>query len=135
MMRPLLIAFAALIVVAMFVPTTNAQVCGGYGYDYGALYNSLDYRVPYFAAHPPVYYSYPVPRPYGFSPFAYPPNVRTPEILGAAEPVIIDNPYVPSSQTKEVEGGDQLTSQRKIEPLVIHNPYFTADRQLASSER
>ena len=35
--------------------------------------------IPYYAAHPPVYYSYPVPRPYGFSPYAYPPGTMTPE--------------------------------------------------------
>ncbi len=35
---------------------------------------------PYFALHPPVYYSCPVPRSYGYSPFAYPGCVQTPEV-------------------------------------------------------
>ena len=51
---------------------------GGYGlgyFNYG--YNQP--RIPYYALYPPVYYSYPVARPYGFSPFAYPPGVMTPD--------------------------------------------------------
>ena len=56
---------------------------------------------PYFALHPPVYYSYPVPRTYGYSPFAYPGHVRTPDVTMHEEPTTIVNPYVPSSQTKK----------------------------------
>lgn len=70
----------------------------------GGLYRSLDFptdrRVPYFAAHPPVYYSQPVPRTYGYSPFAYTPTTMTPEVVTTVAPVEIINPYVPSS-TKE----------------------------------
>ncbi len=33
-------------------------------------------KVPYYALYPPVYYSYPVARPYGYSPFALPPGVE-----------------------------------------------------------
>ena len=82
-----------MIVAALFAaaPAAHAQCDGcngggwGWGYDMGCLYNSLDYNVPYFAAHPPVYYSYPVPRTYGYSPFAYPPYVMTPEVEMGAE--------------------------------------------------
>ena len=35
---------------------------------------------PYFALHPPVYYSCPVPRSYGYSPYAYPGCVETPQV-------------------------------------------------------
>lgn len=49
-------------------------------------------RLPYFALHPPVYYSRPVPRTYGYSPFAYPGDVMTPD-LPVVEPEIIVNPY------------------------------------------
>jgi hypothetical protein len=51
-------------------------------------------RIPFFALHPPVYYSYPVARPYGYSPFAYPGWVTTPasEEEGSKE---IINPFVP----------------------------------------
>ncbi len=68
---------------------------GGLGlgfFNYGA---GSYQRPPYFAMFPPVYYSYAVPRPYGYSPFAYPPGVTTPEVLqpsGAAE---YRNPFTP----------------------------------------
>jgi len=75
----------------------SAQVnCGGYGGFggwYGGGYNLyVDQRPPYFAMFPPVYYSYPVPRTYGYSPFAYPPGTMTPEITEV--PATINNPYV-----------------------------------------
>src|SRR3970040_1649331 len=65
---------------------------------YGVLSTSLRYEVPPFAASPPVYYSYPVPRTYGYSPFAYPPHVMTPEIEGKPTAVEIVNPYVPQQK-------------------------------------
>jgi hypothetical protein len=34
--------------------------------------------IPYYAVHPPVYYSDIVPRPYGYSPYAYVPGIVTP---------------------------------------------------------
>jgi hypothetical protein len=137
-------AIAALALLAgSLTSSASAQngCCGGYGwgwgYDIGALYNTLDFRVPYFAAHPPVYYSYPVPRPYGFSPFAYPPGTMTPEVLGSfIEPATIINPYVPSSTQQSSEPGDKLTSRgQQPSPLVIVNPYVEAPTSLAAAER
>lgn len=87
---------------------------------------------PYFALHPPVYYSYPVPRPYGYSPFAYSGNVRTPEIVSELiEPAIITNPYVPNSQSRETDHQGRLTSYRQGQPLVVLNPYFEQTPKLA----
>ncbi len=87
---------------------------------------------PYFALHPPVYYSYPIPRPYGYSPFAYSGNVRTPEIMGELiKPAIIRNPYVPSSQSVETDHQGRLTSFRQGQPLVVLNPYFEQTPKLA----
>jgi hypothetical protein len=104
MRYPLLLA--ALASCGIFSSSTaNAYWWNGAGVGIGGLYQSLDYptetRVPYFAAHPPVYYSTPVPRTYGYSPFAYPPDVRTPEVAGGCvvQPAAIINPYVPSSTT------------------------------------
>lgn len=108
--------------------------CGGYGFGLGYMYGSLDYRVPYFAAHPPVYYSYPVPRTYGYSPFAYPPNVMTPEIVSQAEPLEIVNPYVPSSTTKEEKPAPEETvDARVVQPLVIMNPYVNSSQVMQAS--
>jgi hypothetical protein len=88
-----------------FYPTVDWQ----YWFDY--------YRIPYFAKHPPVYYSYPVPRTYGYSPYAYPPGTRTPEVV-KPEPLTIQNKYVPRKATAE-PAENQVTSA----PLRIRNPY------------
>src|SRR5262249_15149277 len=111
LMKTQLLGLIALSLVISTASAAKAQYCGGggcggcggggCGYDYGYLYNSLDYNVPYFAAHPPVYYSYPVPRTFGYSPFAYPPYVMTPEMSEESAPVEITNPYVPSSRQEQ----------------------------------
>lgn len=138
----------AVTLVASAVATgldSNAKACDGFGNGYGYwsgwgagyLYDSLQYNVPYFAAFPPVYYSYPVPRTYGYSPFAYPPGVMTPDVVGQVAPAEIINPYVPSSQDNEAAPAeDQQTSARKTpEPLVINNPFYTQDRSVAQVQR
>jgi hypothetical protein len=73
---------------------------------------------PYFSLYPPVYYSYPVPRTYGYSPFAYPLGTPTPEVtITDAPSQIMINPYVPrsqsASQAEKTAGG----------PLTISNPF------------
>ncbi len=105
---------------------------GGYGYGYwdiGRLYGVLAQNVPYYAAFPPVYYSYPVPRTYGYSPFAYPPGVMTPEVE-MVEPLAIDNPYVtdPSQSAKSAPApkaaADRTTSAPpQPRPLLVSNPF------------
>lgn len=55
-------------------------------------------RVPFFSLFPPVYYSYPVPRPYGYSPFAYPGWTPTPHVE-AVEPETVVNPYIYTAPT------------------------------------
>ena len=81
---------------------------------------------PYFALHPPVYYSVPVPRTYGYSPIAYGGNVRTPDIAPAANaPLSIVNPYVTQPAKAEVKAekkpADGDTAIAK--PLMIVNPF------------
>ncbi len=69
---------------------------GGYGlgfFNYGSGLYDMNNHIPFYALYPPVYYSYPVSRPYGYSPFAYPPGVPTPERAPAAAQYM--NPYVP----------------------------------------
>ncbi len=103
-------------------------VGGGYGWDIAGLYRELYNNLPYFALHPPVYYSEPVPRPYGYSPFAYPPGTMTPEVVTMAQPVTINNPYVmPSMPTStEVKPIDRSAAvEQAPEPLVIINPYVS----------
>jgi hypothetical protein len=111
-----------------------------YGWDIAELYRQLYNNLPYFALHPPVYYSEPVPRTYGYSPFAYPPGVMTPDVLYAPQPVTINNPYVPATKTATPPAAD-ATSDRAasvehiVEPLVIVNPYVTARGAVVQNER
>ena len=131
----MLVALVAVVALAVAPPTLACNGCGGYGYGYGLgyLYSSLDYNVPYFAAHPPVYYSYPVPRTYGYSPFAYPPHVMTPEIVGEPQPLEITNPHVPSTQQKPADASTDRTARTKVQPgpMVIDNPFVGPSRSVA----
>jgi hypothetical protein len=108
------------------------DICG-----YAELYRELYNNLPYFALHPPVYYSQPVPRTYGYSPFAYPPYVMTPEIAVEAQPVTIINPHVQGPEKKVDKPKQDRTAARATpaEPLVIVNPFVAPNRTLAQSER
>ena len=122
---------AAAILLVSSAQTVEAQdyiyqnyVGGGYGGfgnfgTFGSPY-ALD-RIPtppYFAVHPPVYYSQPVPRTYGYSPFAYPGITRTPDVETVPTAKIIENPHVtPAQATQKLDAN--LTTQ-----LEIVNPYF-----------
>jgi hypothetical protein len=112
---------------------------GGYGAGYGWGY--LGTRVgfvpqpPYYAIHPPVYYSAQIiRRPYGYSPYAwpatYPPfNQQMIESRAAAtaDPAVFINPY----SKQQGNGGGQLPPPRiapandnsAIQPQLIINPY------------
>lgn len=131
--------FMVLLAVASLSIGTQAQAqCGGgfYGggynyWDAGRLYGVLSQNVPYYAAFPPVYYSAPVPRTYGYSPFAYPPGTMTPEIdMSAAAAMEIINPYmVPASTSTEEESvnDDRVTKiEESVQPLVVANPYVVS---------
>ena len=76
---------------------------------------------PYFALHPPVYYSYPVPRTYGYTPWAYPSYVMTPEIKAPVEPAVYDNPYV--EQQAQPAAATKSASLKTSGPPVIENPH------------
>jgi hypothetical protein len=136
-----------LIAAALFAAAPNASAqgyCGdggwgGWGgYGSGYLYGQMAYNVPHFAAFPPVYYSYPVPRTYGYSPFAYPPGTMTPEVVmdDAAQPVEIINPYVPSKATSTTSADQSAAVAPKDtqpQPLVIINPYVTGAKSIAQA--
>ena len=81
------LAFLASRMARTWSTVPYAAACWGYGY---STYYSTG--VPYFALHPPVYYSYRVARTYGYSPFAYPPGVLTP---GSEPPraAVVQNVY------------------------------------------
>lgn len=125
---------ALLVTLLVLFATPAAVACDGfgYGYGYGWLYNSLRYEVPHFAAYPPVYYSHPVPRTYGYSPFAYPPHVMTPEIVGETGPLEIINPHVPNGENTPAEAAsDRTAAAAQPAPLVVTNPFVTPGRSVA----
>ena len=82
---------------------------------------------PYFALHPPVYYSYPVPRPYGYSPFAYPEYMKTPAFK-INKQQNIRNPHVPKKAAEAVPT-NQTTSTRGV---MIINPFVRSDGALVT---
>jgi hypothetical protein len=67
---------------------------GGWGGGelFGFELNGDENRIPFYAAHPPVYYSYPIARPYGDSPFPSPPTYFGP-LMEDSGPRTIINPY------------------------------------------
>jgi hypothetical protein len=112
---------------------------GGYGGGYN-VYATSD-RPPFYAMFPPVYYSYPVPRPYGYSPFAYPPGTMTPEVLTDLAGATISNPYVTPQTTpvtpqnlpapaKAKESSNRVTSKDHLQRIkVVSNPFVTQENQ------
>ncbi|HEV7282128.1 MAG TPA: hypothetical protein VGN57_18135 [Pirellulaceae bacterium] len=133
-----LTAGAVLLAVSCGAATASAQgPCGpfaGYGgyLPYGGLYGgdcqmqAFD-RVPYFALNPPVYYSHPVARPYGYSPFALPPGVAPvePQIKGDCLAQAETNPFfVPGAPNSapNAPAEDRTTKTAAVVPEV--NPFF-----------
>jgi hypothetical protein len=120
-----------LVAFSLSASPAKAQVAfgpGAYGlgfFNYGAYGNDSYYRIPYYALFPPVYYSYPVARPYGYSPFAYPPGTITPEVTQKTAAVEYRNPFVPqrakASEDKSAGG-----------PRMYYNP-FVKQRETAST--
>lgn len=105
---------------------------GGYGCGDGlSLYRNGQIPVPpYFALHPPVYYSAPVARTYGYSPFPYPGDVRTPDVLPlGASAKMITNPYAqPVKQAEDKAEKPKEDSVAEVAPLVIRNPFVDGSR-------
>ena len=115
-------AFAFIVVLAAGASEASAQIGfqggGGFGlgfYNYGQQNNGP--RIPYYALYPPVYYSAPVPRTYGYSPFAYPPGTLTPELPspGAAQ---FRNPSVPQPTKATSDMTAESTPRLYLNPFV-----------------
>lgn len=66
----------------------------GWGYYNQPYVYSYEY-VPYYALHPPVYYSYRIDaRSYGDSPFPYPPGLSALQAYSSVQPQIIKNEHI-----------------------------------------
>ena len=100
---------------------------GWFGYYSSPYATGLIPMPPYYAIHPPVYYSQPVPRTYGYSPYAYPGTVQTPEIV---EPEMIENPHA-TEPAKEEPASDV----KVVRFQVIDNPYVRPELRQPQSER
>ncbi|RMF99977.1 MAG: hypothetical protein D6741_07550 [Planctomycetota bacterium] len=99
-------------------------------------YTSYDDRtVPYFAAHPPVYYSYPLAFPYGYPPAfqrsgtAHSQSRQSqrkqhcdPRMDGEIIPKVINNPYYSVSTERSLR-----STTAEVEPVRIQNPYFSGN--------
>jgi len=108
------------------LPAVATAACGPYFSGYGATpwacsssntYLHVRNTLPYFALHPPVYYSHWVSRPYGLSPFA--------DFPGSAglQPVQLPSPQMVDVMQKEY--------RPRPKPLRIINPYVV---QLGDNE-
>jgi hypothetical protein len=110
----------SIIIILMF---TCLSVSAGWPYDQfnygwylGDYYSNYSQEsVPYYALHPPVYYSYPVARTYGLYPFPYYLET-TPCQPVVLEPKMVMNSYVGQQPLEE----PKLLSQQ---PLRIANPF------------
>lgn len=92
--------------------------------------------LPYYSLYPPVYYSAPVPRPYGFSPFALPPGMQPAEGIPvpAAEPELTINPYFKPNQS-ELDEEAPSNQQTVAKPQFIKNPYYVKELTPEQSKR
>jgi hypothetical protein len=103
--RKILSGVAVLVVLAWAAGSAQA-VDGSFYWNWGGCsyyppyVGYQQYRLPYFALYPPVYYSQVTPRSYGQSPFAYPAIPPVAEATDAQTappqpvPLRIINPYV-----------------------------------------
>jgi hypothetical protein len=101
-----------------------------YPADLSRLYGSGAIPVPpYFSLHPPVYYSRPVARTYGYSPWAYPPQTKTPDVAPRT-PKVIQNKFVPPTK----DGTTKAAKHRvAAAPVRILNPFVTDVAAMAKS--
>jgi hypothetical protein len=136
-------AFAAEQASAQYPYGGDVAAWNGWGCGYGSGWGYLGTRVgfvpnpPYYAIHPPVYYSAQIiRRPYGYSPYAWPatyPPFSTVAIESQSsmqsDPAVFINPYV-----QPTNGGGQLppartapaNDQSRVQPQLIINPYVAA---------
>jgi hypothetical protein len=124
---------AALVVACWASVAENCQADGhgwGFGYGWRSIYQTQELEnVPYFSLYPPVYYSYPVARTYGYSPWAYPPGTVTPEAPPA--PKTIENPYVPEKSKAKPKA--KPATDKSAGPRTIINPHLGKPRLTAFS--
>jgi hypothetical protein len=120
-----LVALAALVgCMSVGAGSAHAQIFApSYGFAGGTgPYNLYTQDLPpFYALYPPVYYSQPIARTYGFSPFAYPPGYPTPQNYFSPPPGM--------RSSAGYSGGAPTpmpTAMAQTTPLVIENPFVQA---------
>ena len=118
---------------------------GPWGFGWGCYWQPYQYVAPYYALHPPVYYTYQIDaRSYGDSPYPYPPgftalqgysmapqpqmirNEHTDESNQPSDqyqthaPLRIPNPYVEQPEESGTPKGTKWEGKTTPKPLVIH---------------
>jgi hypothetical protein len=129
-----MICAALLVASLLFANEARAQNCYGGGVYSGLPYHGFGYSgslyglgyvpvPPYFALHPPVYYSHEIRRrPTGDSPYAYPSRRPAPE----PRRQFLLNPFVPDSIIEEAPL--QTSQANDSVAQVIRNPFYDDDR-------
>jgi hypothetical protein len=80
-------------------------------------------RLPHYTLFPPVYYSHPVPRTYGYNPFASLPELKTILEIDSGGPMIVRNPC-----TRSAAGSEASLESSANGPLVVRNPFVDRDK-------
>jgi hypothetical protein len=132
----LLLAIAAIGLANVFSAEVRADGFGGrsglpwfaYGYS-GSLYGLGRMPVPpYYAIHPPVYYSLPQARSYGHSPFAYSGDYQPPVKVTSR---VVVNPHIKKRMVVPTEDGilpePALPTETSTTARVTANPYYSAE--------
>ncbi|HUS39574.1 MAG: hypothetical protein WBF93_09040 [Pirellulales bacterium] len=113
----------------------KADGCGSNGYCGDGFYYGFyrrqvmsDQLPPYFSQFPPVYYAGPpIPRTYGWSPFALRPTEYDAIPRHAVKPAMINNPYVPEAGKDQAEKKTTSDKTARVSPKMILNPYVQAN--------
>ena len=109
----------AIVAAGMLTPSARADgngCCGGWGagwpynFQSGIYGRANAYSLPYFSLHPPVYYSYVVPRPYGYSPFAIPPGCTPAESAAPAPKEVLNPHYKPRGEEPQTKKTSDRTT-------------------------
>lgn len=139
------------LLAGLLVGGMSGTAMAGQGFYYYGGVSPLAYPVrsyyvqqepPYFALYPPVYYSYPVRRPYGLSPYAWPPVYHGDAVRSALHPARRGPAAMPERKPPKLirnrfvsggagSGGAPQAETRK-KPLRIVNQYVVrSDRATA----
>lgn len=162
LMKTILLTIAALAWGGLLLaPTSRAQEPAGDGFwpaafyqaagfypAYGLRYSTSVRTPPHFALNPPVYYGNRYARPYGVSPFAWPPQLGGPTAYRArpmartAEFVsgpLLHNPYCrPAAGAEGAGSGDRPPGDWQVEELPLPAagaPAGSEQRLVATSPR